>query len=585
MENSCYSSVRSTQIIISVLKANGISNIVASPGTTNLSIVGSLMHDSFFKMYSAPDERSAAYMACGLAAESGEPVVLTCTGATASRNYLPGLTEAFYRKLPVIALTSALPLGRSGHLYPQFIDRSSMPVDVVKCSVQVGGIKSEEDEWECIVKVNNAILEATRCGGGPVHLNVSGAGEGNNFSVKELPTTRIIRRYESLNNPPILPKGKIAVFIGAHKPFTLAQTYALDRFCATHDAVVFVDHTSNYYGNYRVLYSVVACQSIEDVNLVPDLMIHIGEVSGDYYTTKKLHASKEVWRVNIDGEIRDYFHKLTCVFEMEEEDFFMYYSDEGNDCNEYYLRCQSKLEEAYSAIGELPFSNMWVASVLSSHIPSNCTIHFGILNSLRSWNFYELPNGVKTNSNVGGFGIDGILSTVIGASLVNPNKLYYCIVGDLAFFYDMNVLGNRHVGNNLRILLVNNGKGTEFRNHTHPGSKFGNKADLYIAAGGHYGNMSPVLVKHYAEDLGFLYLTAKSKEEFMANMSTFLNTEIIEKPIVFEVFTTSEQEDAALTTIIESLHDRTYNVKNKAKSVIKKVLGDSLINTVKNKIR
>lgn len=54
----------------------------------------------------------------------------------------------------------------------------------------------------------------------------------------------------------------------------------------------------------------------------------------------------------------------------------------------------------------------------------------------------------------GGFGIDGNMSSLLGASLIDPQKICFCILGDLAFFYDMNVLGNRHVGKNIRILLV-----------------------------------------------------------------------------------------------------------------------------------
>ena len=99
--NHFYTSERSVQILISLLKQHGIKKVVASPGTTNITLVASLQQDDWFNMYSSVDERSAAYIACGMAAESGEPVVLTCTGATASRNYLPGLTEAYYRKLPV----------------------------------------------------------------------------------------------------------------------------------------------------------------------------------------------------------------------------------------------------------------------------------------------------------------------------------------------------------------------------------------------------------------------------------------------------------------------------------------------------
>ena len=81
-------------------------------------------------------------------------------------------------------------------------------------------------------------------------------------------------------------------------------------------------------------------------------------------------------------------------------------------------------------------------------------------------------------SNTGGFGIDGLMSTIVGAALADKNQLHYLVIGDLAFFYDMNVLGNRHVSATIRILLVNNGKGTEFRNYTNFASKFGDEADV-----------------------------------------------------------------------------------------------------------
>jgi len=132
-----YTDEKQAQIVIALLKAHGIRRVVASPGTTNMAFVGSVQSDPFFEMFSAVDERSGAYMAGGLAAETGEPVVLSCTGATASRNYMPGLTEAYYRKLPVLALTSMQGRGRPGHHVAQVIDRSSMPADVVKLSVDL----------------------------------------------------------------------------------------------------------------------------------------------------------------------------------------------------------------------------------------------------------------------------------------------------------------------------------------------------------------------------------------------------------------------------------------------------------------
>lgn len=101
-----YTSDTAARVVLSLLKQYGIKKIVVSPGSTNAPISMTVQSDPWFEVYSVVDERSAAYFATGLAYESGEPVVISCTGATASRNYLPALTEAYYRNLPVIALTS-----------------------------------------------------------------------------------------------------------------------------------------------------------------------------------------------------------------------------------------------------------------------------------------------------------------------------------------------------------------------------------------------------------------------------------------------------------------------------------------------
>jgi len=85
----------------------------------------------------------------------------------------------------------------------------------------------------------------------------------------------------------------------------LEQTEAVDRFCEAHDAVVFCDHTSNYKGRYRVLYSLVQNQKMltTETNSV-DLLIHIGEVSASYYP-----SARTVWRVSEDGEIMGIRHR------------------------------------------------------------------------------------------------------------------------------------------------------------------------------------------------------------------------------------------------------------------------------------
>ncbi len=171
------------------------------------------------------------------------------------------------------------------------------------------------------------------------------------------------------------------------------------------------------------------------------------------------------------------------------------------------------------------------------------------MNSLRAWNFFEILESVYSYCNVGGFGIDGGVSSLIGASFADYEKLYFCFLGDLAFFYDLNSLGNRHVGNNVRIMVINNGKGTEFRNYSHPAAVMGEDADDFVAAAGHYGKKSRCLLRHYAEDLGFQYLTADNKNEFLENINVFMEPRLTERPILMEVFTDSEDESRALNLV------------------------------------
>lgn len=574
-----YTSIRNQQIVISLLKAKGIRKVIASPGTQNMSIVASMQQDSFFQMYSAADERSAAYMACGLSAESGEPVVLSCTGATASRNYIPGLTEAFYRHLPIVAITSTERTIMAGHNIAQVIDRSEIQKDVAKISVLARAVYNDDDAWDCMIQVNKALLELNHHGKGPVHINLEKVG-GDDFSNKDLPSARNIERIMPNQNFPDLINKKVAVFVGSHQRWSDELSEAVDAFCGVYDAVVFCDQTSNYKGKYRVNFSLTASQIWYNSPLLnTDIIIHLGEVSGDYYQQGRLgRNTKEVWRVSEDGEIKDTFKKLKYVFEMSEQDFFEYYTAGKIENRQLYLeQCKVENERIYTKIPELPFGNIWIALQMFPSIPKNTIMHFGILNSLRSWNFVELPQSVLSYSNVGGFGIDGGVSALIGSSLAFKEKIHIGIFGDLAFFYDMNVLGNRHVGNNVRIMLINNAKGSEFRLYHHPASAFGDEADKYIAAGGHYGQKSPLLVKHYAEDLGFDYLTASNKDEFTSQYKKFLNPQITDKPILFEVFTEAQNESNALKIVNEIEKSK----KNKHKDVIKKIIGEKTAHSVK----
>ena len=583
-----YTSEQNILLLIALLKKYNIRKVVASPGATNVTFVSSIQQDSFFEMYSCVDERSAGYMAVGLCEESSEPVLLSCTGATASRNYLPALTEAYYRKLPLIACTSAQDFHNIGHLIAQVINRNNPPSDVVLKSVNISSINNESDRWFAEIKLNDVLEELFRRGGGPIHINLE-TKYSLDYSVKELPKVRKISRITNLTKDlPQLPQGKIGVFVGSHKKWTSEESFALENFAISNNAIVFVDHTSNYHGKNALNYSIKGSQEVHHNEPSFDVIIHIGEVSGDYYTMRLMKNTKQVWRVNPDGEMRDTFKKLSFVFEMTEQEFFERYSSNTDlssqnlPANSFYEECMAEKNRLLSLIPDLPFSNIYIAQVLADKIPQNSVLHLGILNSLRAWNLFDLPKSVNVFSNVGGFGIDGCLSSMIGTSLVNKDRLYFGVFGDLATFYDLNVLANRHLGSNLRIMLINNGLGQEFKNYNHPGARFKEKTDDFIAAKGHNGKQSPLLMKHFTEDLGFEYLSVSNKEEFSIAYPKFLNNRIGDKPLFFEVFTNSEEENEALYLIkhIEQPTDK-EKITNTIKQTLKNTVGDKLINKIK----
>lgn len=565
-----YTSEKNIQILISLMKNHGVKHIIISPGSMNLTLAASVQNDPDFNVYSCIDERSAAYIACGIATETGQPVALSCTGATASRDYMPGLTEAFYRKLPILAITSLSTRQNVGQLMGQQLDRTQHPKDLVVESIYLPVIKDEKDRLVCEREANKALLALTHNGGGPVHIDL-GTTIGA-VNVQNLPSVRTIKRYTIKDQLPRITQKRIAIMMGAHLIMSDELIKAIDSFCYTYDGIVYKCNPSSYTGHFAAPVSLLFGQLGYNGDLKnPDLCIHIGEVNTDAVGFN--FSPKEVWRVNPDGAVKDRYDKLTAVFQMSEIDFFNHYS-EDNVLKDSQLKEFWDIDSAVrSKIPELPFSNVWIAQQIASQIPNEAKLHLGIVNSLRVFD-YTLPDPrLLTFANTGGYGIDGCISSLVGASIASPNTEFYGIVGDLVFFYDLNVLGNRHIGNNIHLLVVNNDGGQQFRNFDHPASIFGDKTDNYIAAAGHNGPKSKNLIKDFVCNLGFKYLTASSKEEFDKALPVFFEKG---ESVVFECFTNKEAENDAVKAIRSII-----TPPKSIKSIAKDIIGQETINTLK----
>ena len=577
-----YTDELTTQIIISMLKKYNITKIVVSPGTCNSCFVGSIQQDSFFTLYSVVDERSAAYFATGISLETGEPVVITCTEATASRNYLSGMTEAFYKNLSIIALTFAHEIGNPYNLYQQYIDRSITQNDIKLCSVSLPKVIDKVTKNTCELLLNVALTKCIHGRKGPVHINVKYLGKKFNIAtLPEVNKTEYVSVYDLLEEKKIyqyfseLDGKKVGIFIGSHARMTKNLTFNISKFAEKFNAPVFVDHTSNYYGSNKVLVGQICDICLTDNK--PDIMLDLGSICGQF-SLSRLFNDVNVWRISNIGEIRQRAGRVIRFFDCNEEFFFTSFNVIKEDPlpSTYYEEICTELNNIspdslpLSGPDSLPFSNAFIASKLVQTLPEGSSLHVSILNSLRSINFFKFKNNIEVNCNVGAFGIDGPVSTFIGQSVSNRDKIFFALIGDLAFFYDMNIISNRHIHNNIRLLLVNNGQGVEFRINTWLNRELGkDKIEPFISARGHFRN-----AKGWTESCDFQYISAHNKKEYLEQLKCFCNPNIdyFKKPVIFEVFTTAYDDVMSVKALRgKPKINREINNKVNNKSLIMKI--------------
>lgn len=564
---------KNIEMITSLLKEHQINNLIISPGGTNIPLVKAVQNDKFFNCYSIVDERSAAYFAIGIYLQTGKPVVLICTSAQATRNYIPGLTEAFYKKVPILAITMEKHPRFKYQEYMQAPDQTSLPKDSVKKSIELPFIRDINDIYHSRRLINEAILELKNNEYGPVQLCVPWL----DFKIAEIiPKDNIIKRF-SVNEISKfdLKDKKILLIIGEHRPFDNEEKKAIDFFCENTNSVIYTNHLSNFSNDYSIngnlLLSTINESTFEKIK--PDIIITIGGQTGDYPLylrfSKTEYSDIENWKISLDGNIVDTYDKLKYVFKGEIKDFFLNVKNAIIN-HTYYKLWKDEIDRLNTDVS-VPFSNVSIAKYLHNKLPKDSIIQFSILNSLRVWNLFDLNPNIECYSNVGAFGIDGGMSTLIGQSVIT-DKLSLMIIGDLAFYYDMNSLGIRHIKNNLRILIINNNGGIEFKLN----GENNKETNKFIAAAGHYKKS-----KGWAEDCGFKYISARNMEEFKNISEEFLAES--NKPIVLEAFISDLDESVAYRTLIDAnkILTKKEKIKRNLKASVKKIIGEENLNKIR----
>jgi len=554
-----YSDKRSILQLAALLKAHKIRKIVLCPGSRNAAIVHTLANIEDFTCYSVTDERSAGFFAIGLSLQGGGPAAICCTSGSALLNLHPAVSEAFYQQIPLIIISADRPAAWIGQMDGQTLPQPNVFGNLVKMSVNLPEVNTDEDEWYCNRLINEAILETNHHGKGPVHINVPLSEPIYRFTAKTLPEARVITRYQGLNVYDRDYKELINKLNQANKRMIIVGQmnliYQFDKkyvkpLCK--NFVWLTEHLGNQTApglaikNFDV--AVSAMDEVRQEQMTPELLITFGGhiVSKQMKKYLRNHPPKEHWHITPDGKVADLFGCLTTIIEMDPFEFLekIAFLLEGNPTN-YPLMWENWCKTIPEP--SLPYSQISVTGDLIKALPAPCSLHLANSSTVRYAQLFILAKGVEVCCNRGVNGIEGSLSSAIGYASAST-QTNFILIGDLSFFIDMNALWMSHLRNNVRILLFNNEGGEIF--HTLPGMDKTDKSRPFITA------EHQTSAKGWAEERGFQYIKVRDDEEWKEALKVFASPEEQERPMILEVMTDKSEDTRLLREYYKSVKNK-----------------------------
>jgi 2-succinyl-5-enolpyruvyl-6-hydroxy-3-cyclohexene-1-carboxylate synthase len=479
------------QAIVDELARCGMRHAVTSPGSRNAPIALTLAADERIESVSVLDERSAGFMALGMAKATGRPVAVTCTSGTAVANLLPAAVEAYEARVPLILLTADRPPELRDVGAGQAIDQLKIFGSAAKWFVEVGN-GDPGRAWATHVRALACRAWFTAVGGrpGPVHLNlplreplapVPDGTEPSDWTGR--PDGR--PWVERVTGPPTLDGSaldrladKIAtarrgVIVCGSTPADIAEPAVMlaNRLgwpvlaeptsglrCGAHDR-------SNVVAHYDVL-----LRSQEFANEhTPDLVLRIGDTP----TSKPLRAWLALARqVVIDPHSA--WHEPTRAAETlleadpvaTVEALTRALDHRSPAIDETWTASWRRADAIVPPLLEQadePFEPRAYCAI-EPILPDGAQVWVSSSMAIRDVESYfpASPHAVRFLSNRGANGIDGVVSSAAGAALATGAPTWL-LTGELALLHDVGgLLAAARAGAELHIVCVNNGGGGIF---------------------------------------------------------------------------------------------------------------------------
>lgn len=496
----------------------GVRHAVFSPGSRSTTMAMLFTEHEGFETYMNIDERSASFMALGIAKTHKEPTVLVCTSGSAVAHYLPAILEAQYSGVPLIVLSADRPHTLLHVGAPQTVDQQKIFGTAVNYYEELA-VPQEAHYYTYPRQVaRKAYMKAMDTKKGPVHINVPlfeplvpeldskhfEAGRspfnvvkphyGSGYNYDNTRDTSDVNNTSSSNNDSFLTQYK-NILILAGPQVDIAEANSILSFATILQAPILADPLSNVRRcvNSVSSHSDKDCIDTSDVVistydaflankelwpiLKPDCVIQFGQI----VVSKRVQQMIASWtdveyiEVNPTMDSMNPTGKTTMHVQASIDVFTHLYGK--NYSSNTYLNKWQRLEEMAkkqlsSAIDEPHCFEGRTIRELQEHIPDEGQIFIANSMTIRDFDYFWFSGESKATlyGNRGVNGIDGTISTALG--LATNGLPTYLVTGDLSLFHDLNGLAVAKTHNlNLTIIMHNNDGGGIFEYLPQKGTK------------------------------------------------------------------------------------------------------------------
>ena len=548
--------IKLAQHVIEACKAKQIKYIVISPGSRNATLTIGFANDPYFNCYSIVDERCAAFFALGIAQQRREPVAVVCTSGSALLNYYPAFSEAFYSNIPLVVISADRPSSKidigDGQTIRQVNVLANHSAYNANLSDETHSDKS--NFYELNRALNTAIEEQL-----PVHINVpfeeplyltteeqypfeNIVAEIKNPIVNEDKATNFVKHWNS--------SAKKMVLVGVLTPNSVESQY-IEWLAKDPSVVVLTETTSNLHHSHFIPYiDKLLTYTEKDPTLKealrPDLLLTFGGLVVSKKIKQFLRSYQPAYHYNVDLH-KDYnsYFCLTAHFKADINTFLKEVTPKlmsvSSNYQQQWLKVKNEIQQTHlEYINQTPFSDLKVYSEVFKNIPNDYIVQISNSSAIRYAQLIKAHPSWKVFCNRGTSGIDGSMSTAIGAAVGSASPTVF-ITGDLSFFYDSNALWNKYIPQNFRVILLNNQGGGIFR--ILPGDKTDSNFEYF------FETPHKLTAEHFCKMYNINYQSATNLTDLQRKIGEFYEKSDV--PKLLEVHTPRKINDKVLLKYFE----------------------------------